>query len=337
MKANKFGSFFTNYKDLPKGCKLCLQGAKMVLFVTGKCRIKCWYCPISFERKNKDVVYANERPVFSINDAITEAKEMNALGIGITGGEPLFVFNKTLFYLKALKKVFGYKFHAHLYTYGKEANKMKLEALRKAGLDEIRFHSFYHAKKYIQTALKTGMDAGIEVPCIPGKKELLKEIVDFCADNGIFLNLNEFEFSDTNWDEMLKHGFKREDESYAVKGSRALGKAIVKYAEKKGLRAHFCSVRTKFMLQLTKRLKRRANIIKKPWQKVNKYGFLVYGAIECSKDFAKKHGLYYDSVNNLAETDVKKAKNLAKRYKVKAWKIVLYPIYKPWIFEKQQL
>lgn len=337
---NKYGSIY-NY--LPLGCKLCLKGAKMVLFITGKCNLKCWYCPISKERKGIDVVYANERPVKNYKDVLKEAKEMNALGASITGGEPLLKLKRVIFYIKLLKRKFGKNFHIHLYTYGNLINEKKLSLLNNCGLDELRFHHFLPNK--IKSALKFNFDVGIEMPCIPwpekekykNEVEKLKEIVDFCSKNDVFLNLNEFEFSETNWEKMKKFGFERIGYSYAVKGSLELGKKIAKYAEKKKVKINFCSVKTKFMLQLVERLKRRAKIIKKPWQKINKYGYLVYAEIECDKKLAKKFGLYYNYKQKTAETSLEKAKILGKKFNLKVWKVVLFPIYKPWIFEKTPL
>ncbi|MBW2976013.1 radical SAM protein [Candidatus Woesearchaeota archaeon] len=329
MRKNKYGSAWT---FIPKGCELCWQGSKLVLFVTGKCPNKCWYCPISDEKRGKGKAYANERPVKSVKGAIKEAREMDAKGVGITGGEPLLAVPKIVKYLNALKKEFGSSFHSHLYTYGNSAAYKKLKALEKSGLDEIRFHSLNN----IENALKTKMDVGLEVPCIPGKKEYLKKLVDFCAEKGTFLNLNEFEFSETNWNELKNRGFKQKKYSYAVNGSKRLGLDILRYAESKNVKAHFCTVRAKTYRQLTERLKRRAANVKKSWQEINANGMLEYGVIECSRKDAKKLGLDYNKEMHGAECETKKAKLLAKKG-FKAWKITEYPIYKPWVFEKVPL
>jgi len=59
---------------LSPGCVLCHQGAKMVLFVTGRCHRTCWYCPLSRERKGLDVVFANDRCGRIALDIIREAE-----------------------------------------------------------------------------------------------------------------------------------------------------------------------------------------------------------------------------------------------------------------------
>jgi pyruvate formate-lyase activating enzyme-like uncharacterized protein len=81
--------------ELSPACQQCAEGKKMVLFVTGLCRFRCFYCPVSERRNQKDVVYANERRVLTDEDVIDEARSIGAAGTGITGGDPLGVIDRT--------------------------------------------------------------------------------------------------------------------------------------------------------------------------------------------------------------------------------------------------
>ncbi|HID60378.1 MAG TPA: radical SAM protein, partial [Hadesarchaea archaeon] len=122
--------------EMPRGCELCIGGAKLVLFLTGVCAQDCYYCPISEKRRGLDVTHANERPVRSAKDIVREAKLMDALGTGITGGDPSLRLRRTLRYIKMLKREFGKRHHIHMYC-GGELSREQLYKLKQAGLDEI--------------------------------------------------------------------------------------------------------------------------------------------------------------------------------------------------------
>ncbi|MBN3037026.1 MAG: radical SAM protein [Candidatus Diapherotrites archaeon] len=332
MKTNEFGSAYAG--RLSKACRQCWQGAELVLFITGRCNKKCWYCPISDKRAGKDVVYANERPIKHATDALQEAREMRAKGMGITGGEPLLVLNRVAQYIKLFKKTFGPEFYAHLYTWGDLVTPKALKTLRDAGLDEIRFHDPNNAVK----ALGSGMRVGIEVPVIPGEDSALRKAVGICADNGFFLNLNELEFSDSNYEGLLAQGFKHDPNTNAVKGSKGLAMKTLRYAAGKGVDTHFCSVRTKHRLQLANRLKRRAETIRKPWQSVDELGFLEYGVVDgANQSIAKEEKVFFNKKKKRIETTDSRARHIAKKHSLKAWHVVEYPSYDAWDFEKRSL
>ena len=101
-----------------------------------------WYCPISAERRGRDVTFANEIEITSKEDLLGEVNKIDAKGMSITGGEPLSGLNleKTLEYIKYIKAEKGNKFHIHLYTNGITFNEEIASKLALAGLDEIRFH-----------------------------------------------------------------------------------------------------------------------------------------------------------------------------------------------------
>lgn len=269
------------YTDLCEGCRLCQEGAKMVLFVTGACGRDCFYCPLSEERKGKDATYANERRVSSDEDIIDEAKRMSALGTGITGGEPLLVPDRTIYYIWLLKKTFGDKHHIHLYT-GIAPDEEMLQRLRDAGLDEIRFHPpisdwdnfrvtpFFKAMK---RAKSLGMDVGVEIPAI--KK--IPDIVQAVKEIGGFLNLNELEFSDTNQEALAERGYHlRDDISNAAAGSEELASEIVLNIL---ANSRYCSSRFKDAVQLRERLKRIARNVARPFDEVSDDGTIIYGEI----------------------------------------------------------
>ena len=79
-----------------EGCIQCQMGSKLVLFITGKCHWKCDYCPLSENRREAEMMFANERPCTSFDEVIEEARAMNATGAGITGGDPLMDREHTL-------------------------------------------------------------------------------------------------------------------------------------------------------------------------------------------------------------------------------------------------
>ncbi|MBN1786056.1 MAG: radical SAM protein, partial [Candidatus Methanofastidiosa archaeon] len=99
--------------ELPEGCKLCALGAKMVLFINGVCLSDCYYCPLSSKRKGQWQTWANERLVAKDSDVLDEAKKMDAMGTGITGGDPIMFADETIRYATLLKDNFGEGHHIH--------------------------------------------------------------------------------------------------------------------------------------------------------------------------------------------------------------------------------
>lgn len=275
---DKTGSF---YSYLSEGCRLCQEGAKMVLFVTGLCPKSCFYCPLSDERRGKDLVFANERHINSDEDLLKEAELMDALGTGITGGEPLLKLERVLHYIRMLKASFGIEHHIHLYTSLAPGRKI-LEKLADAGLDEIRFHPPQECwndlknSQYadaLQNAKELGIEAGIEIPAL----EDAEKVAAFAEEMGVFLNLNELEFSDNNSEALLKNGFCLEsDTSSAAAGSCKF--AGIAFAKCK--KAHFCSSVYKDAVQLRKRFQRIAKNTAREFDEITDDGTLIYGVIE---------------------------------------------------------
>ncbi len=280
------GSFVKG--TLPISCVMCQQGAKMVLLVTGKCAFGCYYCPLSLEKKGKEVIFADELAVKSDDDIIFEAKAIGARGTGITGGDPFLVMDRTVHYIRLLRDEFGQRHNIHLYTATPDAS--KIARLADAGLDEMRFHPHPDTwmdpdprfGKAMRTALDAGMRAGIEIPAIPGQEKHILKLVEKLPD-AQFINLNELEFSESNWRQLKGHGFTVKDEvSSAVLGSQETA-AKVAVALGSGIIVHYCSSSFKDATQLRNRLARRARNTATGLEIITDEATFLKGVIETSE------------------------------------------------------
>jgi len=267
---------------LAKGCEHCIEGSKMVLFISGRCNTGCFYCPVSFEKKGKDVIYANEMRVSDRSEIIAEAESMDATGTGITGGDPLLCIDRTINAIRMLKEHFGKEHHIHLYTSTMDVE--KVSRLIDAGLDEIRFHPRTEdwsdmERTPLSEIVKMDIDVGIEVPALPDHEDALSSLIAYAGSIGIkFINLNELEFSESNWDMMGEMGYELKDEtSAAILGSEQTAmRMLERYPD---IPIHFCSSAFKDGVQLRNRLIRRANHIAKEYDVVTEDGTILKGLI----------------------------------------------------------
>lgn len=259
------------------GCTLCREGAKLVLFVTGRCDRDCWYCPLSTERKGTDRVWANDREVAQDDDLLAEARAMSALGTGVTGGDPLLALDRVVRYCRLLRTTFGPDHQIHLYT-GRAPSGNELTAL--AGLvDEIRLHPPHEEwERILETpypdairrARALGFAVGIEVPSLPGIEGLrpLLPLVDF-------FNINELEWGEASADGMRSRGLVLADTlGNAVSGARDWAAPLLGHEK-----VRYCSSSFKDAVQLRERMIRIAVNTARPFDEVTEDGTVVYGTI----------------------------------------------------------
>jgi len=315
------GSAYTG--RLPRGCILCEKGAKLVLLVTGRCDKKCFYCPLSAEKRGKDVFLANERRASGPKDVVEEAHLMDALGTGITGGDPLLEIDRAIESIRALKNEFGKPHHMHLYTTQTDGRKIK--RLARAGLDEIRFHPPLHRWHRLEPSAfadavkfskRLGLDVGLELPVIPGRGTDLIAAIRFADVMELdFVNLNELEFSETNWQGLRRLGCEvKDDVSAGVEGSEELALDLLKLDTDVPL--HYCSASFTDGIQLRRRIMRRAKNVKKPHEILTQDGTLIKGVIETGEISMTAAWLlmHFDIPSNLIWSDHQK-----KRLEVAAW------------------
>ena len=301
-------SFYT--KKLAEGCKICEEGAKLVLLITGLCNARCFYCPLSEKKRGKDVIYADEMRVDRIEEIIEEAELIEAKGTGITGGDPLLVMEKTIDAIHLLKNYFGENHHIHLYTATLDGEKVR--QLEEEGLDEIRFHPPVAIWKKIEKTNfsklieKIEIDKGMEIPLIPHLKNetvhLLKEVDKYGLD---FINLNELEFSVTNMDALDALGYvAKNDESAAAKGSEEMAYEMLELDLDTPL--HYCSASFKDAIQLRRRIERRARNVAKMYEVITEDGTLLKGVIMAGKEKLREIKEEFEIDDGLIEWDEEK-------------------------------
>ena len=276
--------------DLSPACQQCQEGRKLVLFVTGLCRFRCFYCPVSGRRNQIDATYANERLVTCDDDVLAEARSIGAAGTGITGGDPLGVIDRTEHYVRLLKREFGPGHNIHLYTH--EPNPEKLERLARAGLDEFRLHIPHYLwgplltdgaayRRVLTEAPNWGIRRGVEIPVLPEKEAQLRRLLEALDGMGLdFVNLNELEFSETNEDHLHERGYELDPlNGWGVRGSRAVAQRVVRES-RLSVPVHYCSSRFKDGVQLRQRLHRRAERTRPAFALTTDDGTLRYGVVE---------------------------------------------------------
>ncbi len=229
------------------------------------------------------MVYADEQPVREMADILSEGRAIGALGTGITGGEPLLRLDYVIECIRELKKEFGDDHHIHLYT-GILPNRSVLERLAGAGLDEIRFHppdeEWSHPaglKRALQEAQKLGIEAGVEIPAYIPAPALVQAVREADA----FLNLNELEFSDTNFARLRDEGYTPQDLGCAAEGSEELARDCYLYDD---IKVHYCPSCFKDAVQLKERLRRRAERTSRPLDHITDEGTIIHGIIEGEED-----------------------------------------------------
>ncbi len=290
LKKSKEGNLYFADRGIPKGCQLCLKGAKMVLFINGLCQkpLHCyWYCPFSEERRDKTFSYADEIEINSKEDLMNEIKTIRAEGMSITGGDPLLESNleKTLDYIKFAKNEMGKGFHIHLYTNGLNFSEDIAKRLADAGLDEIRFHPSKEHWSSVEKALGKGICVGAEVPVIPDGKSMknLEEFILFLDKIGAeFVNLNEFEICAPNGPALRERGFFLKEGTIAsVEHSKEKASNLIHKLETRvSLKIHFCSARAKDYFQVKNRYLRRAESIKLPFEEITEEGLFLFAQVE---------------------------------------------------------
>ncbi len=187
---------------------LCLE-------LTYRCPLQCPWCnnPLDFD------TYKNELSTDDWVRVLREGREMGALQVGFTGGEPMM--RKDIVEITAEASKLGY--YTNLVTGGVGLTKEKLKALKEAGLNQIQLsiqscdpvmtNKLVGAEAHddkIQTAhdiKDLGFPLSLNVPVCRESIDQTKEILDMCeevkADYLEYVQIQYYNWALLNRDELL--------------------------------------------------------------------------------------------------------------------------------------
>lgn len=182
-------TFYT--KRLPPGCRGCLAGRGGNVAVTTLCTRECSFCFNPKPRTDELVVHGI--PVKTAAEGAEIVRRFGLRSVGLSGGEPLLRLPRVLELIRELKAL-PRPPRVDLYTNGDLASETTLGALKKAGLDAIRFDLAANGydTRPVRRALRFFTEVAVEMPVIADHApEQRRMVLDLDALKVPFLNLHE--------------------------------------------------------------------------------------------------------------------------------------------------
>jgi len=283
-----------HHGDLSPGCLACAEGTWSCAFIHDKCNIDCFFCPGRQRNIDADSIKTGRIIFNNPEDYADYIKIFGFKGVGISGGEPLLVFDKLVRYIENIRKKSGNNIYIWLYSNGKLADIEKLKKLKEAGLNEIRFN--ISGRNYDLASVR--MAAGIidkvtvEIPAIPEDYETVKTLLPRLCEIGVnFLNLHQLEVFPGNYKNFVKRNYALLSASYSpVFASEVTALKLLKYAVDKKIKLpiNYCSLAYKNNIQLSGRRKRFASRLKSKTRYITDSGYI--------RSFSDSRLSYYEPV-----------------------------------------
>lgn len=196
------------YKQISNGCKLCGLGQWSCLFITGKCNASCFYCPTS---QQEDHLPTTQNLSFADPAAFADyINHFRFKGVSFSGGEPLLQFDRTLSYLKQVRRKCNPETYIWMYTNGILAETQIFRKLAAAGINEVRFDIGATAFRLDKIAAAKGIIPviTIEIPAVPEELERLKKLLPEMVKAGVSnLNLHQLRLTQYNAKQLAKRDY----------------------------------------------------------------------------------------------------------------------------------
>ena len=264
--------------DLSPGCRICGNGGWSCLFINGKCNCRCFYCP---SPQDDISVPTTNRLVFDTsNNYVDYIHHFNFNGVSFSGGEPLLTFERTLDYIRTVRRNGPDDLYIWMYTNGSLMTPDHIRKLKDAGLSEIRFDigaTDYDLKK-LRMAIGHIPVVTVEIPAVPEDLNRFPDLVPILADNGVnYLNLHQLRLTPHNMMHLKKRNYTfLHGEKVTILESELAVLDLFKTAVDQGwtLPINYCSFTYKHQFQRAAARKRSALVIAKPYEALTESGFI---------------------------------------------------------------
>jgi len=241
------------HHQISKGCQICGSGKWSCLFITNQCNANCFYCPA---KQDQDELPSTQGLNFeNPADYAEYVKYFGFKGVSFSGGEPFLFFDRTLEYLKAVRKICGKDVYIWMYTNGILVTQEKLKKLAEEGLDEIRFDIGATAYSLDKVKLAKGVIpvVSIEIPAVPEEKDKLLKLLPQMVEAGVHhLNLHQMRLTPYNVNKVVKRGYTIINaEKPIVMESELAALEVIQYAKEQDLELgiNYCSFHFKNRFQ----------------------------------------------------------------------------------------
>ena len=259
------------YKQISKGCMICGLGTWSCLFITGKCNASCFYCPAP---QLNDEVPTTQNLLFETPESYAEyINYFGFKGVSFSGGEPLLFFERTLQYLKQIRKKCSPDIYIWLYTNGISGDEQKFKKLASEGINEVRFDIGATGFKLDKLNAAKGIipNLTIEIPAVPEEKEKLKQLLPKMIKTGVSnLNLHQLRLTKHNAPRLMKRNYTYiHVEQPVVLESELTALEILNYARKNNfdIGINYCSFYFKNRFQKAGFRRQIANVLAGPDEK----------------------------------------------------------------------
>jgi pyruvate formate-lyase activating enzyme-like uncharacterized protein len=178
--------------------------------IGSRCTADCFFCPQDRDATRDKPPTAGGIEFDDPGDYADYLAIFGLKGVGISGGEPLLPFDKSLSFLETIKKRLGSRVYVWLYTNGDLATDDKLARLRDSGLDEIRFNIVHggYALDRVAAACRRLDTVSVEVPAIPEDCGTVQERLTDMASMGVaHLNLHQLHATAHNYKNLTRRGY----------------------------------------------------------------------------------------------------------------------------------